>query len=89
MMRLLMKAIDQMIVVLKDTEEEMGISIKESFRIENDINSLRDKLRAENALKVNEHEYNYAVGTAFTDLICECEKMGDYVINVVEARYGK
>ncbi len=89
MMRLLMKAIDQMIVVLKDTEEEMDISIKESFRIENDINSLRDKLRAENALKVNEHEYNYAVGTAFTDLICECEKMGDYVMNVVEARYGK
>ena len=89
MMRLTLKALDQMIVVLKDSEEEMGISIKESFRIENDINSLRDKLRAENALKVNEHEYNYAVGTAFTDLICECEKLGDYVVNVVEARYGK
>ena len=89
MMRLTVKALDQMIVVLKDSEEEMGISIKESFRIENDINSLRDKLRAENALKVNEHEYNYAVGTAFTDLICECEKLGDYVVNVVEARYGK
>ena len=89
MMRLTVKALDQMIVVLKDSEEEMGISIKESFRIENDINSLRDKLRAENASKVNEHEYNYAVGTAFTDLICECEKLGDYVVNVVEARYGK
>ena len=27
-------------------------------------------------------------GAMFTDLIAECEKLGDYVVNVVEARTG-
>ena len=40
-------------------------------------------------ISINEHEYDYAVGTMFTDLINECEKLGDYVVNVVEARLGK
>ena len=37
---------------------------------------------------VNNHEYTYAVGTIYMDLINECEKLGDYVVNVVEARLG-
>ena len=37
---------------------------------------------------VNNHEYTYAVGTIYMDLINECEKLGDYVVNVVEARMG-
>ena len=32
--------------------------------------------------------YSYALGTTFIDLVAECEKLGDYVVNVVEARLG-
>ena len=42
-----------------------------------------------NIAAINNHEYDYATGTSFTDLVCECEKLGDYVVNVVEAQFGK
>ena len=63
--------------------------IRETFRIENDINQLRLRLKSENVSAVNDHEYDYAVGTLYVDLINELEKLGDYVVNVVEARFGK
>ena len=63
--------------------------IKDTFRIENELNQLRNRLKTENIRSVNEHEYDYAIGTAYTDLVNECEKLGDYVVNVVQARMGK
>ena len=63
--------------------------IRESFRIENDINQLRQRLKTENVAAVNNHEYDYTVGTFYVDIINELEKLGDYVVNVVEARFGK
>ena len=50
---------------------------------------MRDKLKSENISSVNEHQYDYAMGTMFTDIVSECEKLGDYVVNVVQARLGK
>ena len=35
---------------------------------------------------MNNHEYTYAIGTMYMDIVGECEKLGDYVVNVVEAR---
>ena len=63
--------------------------IRDSFRIENDINQLRHRLKEENARAVNEHEYDYTVGTLYVDMINELEKLGDYVVNVIEARFGR
>ncbi len=63
--------------------------IRETYRIENDINLLRQRLKAENVRAVNNHEYDYAVGTLFVDMVNELEKLGDYVVNVVEARFGR
>ena len=63
--------------------------IRDSYRMENEINGLRQRLRADNIRAVNNHEYDYALGTVFDDLINACEKLGDYVINVVQARFGK
>jgi phosphate:Na+ symporter len=37
---------------------------------------------------VNDHTYTYIIGTIYNDFINECEKLGDYVVNVVEARLG-
>jgi phosphate:Na+ symporter len=59
-----------------------------SFNIENEINNYRDQLRSQNVNDVNEHKYTYSIGTIYMDIIAECEKLGDYVVNVVEARMG-
>jgi len=59
-----------------------------TFNIENEINNFRNQLKAQNIIDINNHEYTYAEGTVYMDLISECEKLGDYVVNVVEARMG-
>jgi phosphate:Na+ symporter len=63
--------------------------IRDSYRLENDINQMRQRLKADNTRAVNDREYDYAVGTMFIDMVNECEKLGDYVVNVVQARLGK
>ena len=80
-------ALEQMQTVMHGHRAEHDI--RETFRIENDINQLRQRLKDENVTAVNNHEYDYAVGTLYVDIINELEKLGDYVVNVVEARFGK
>jgi len=87
MIQLTDDALTQMNHVMQGRREDQ--SLKETFRIENEINAMRDRLKAQNIQSINEHEYDYAIGTMFVDLISECEKLGDYVVNVVQARLGK
>ncbi|MCR5778929.1 MAG: Na/Pi cotransporter family protein [Bacteroidaceae bacterium] len=62
--------------------------VNRTFNTENEINNYRNQLKQQNIIDVNNHEYTYAVGTIYMDLVNECEKLGDYVVNVVEARMG-
>ena len=62
--------------------------VNRSFNIETEINNYRNQLRSQNINDVNDHKYTYAIGTMYMDIIQECEKLGDYVVNVVEARMG-
>ena len=87
MMQLADEALTQMNSVM--TGHSRQHDIRESYRLENDINQLRQHLKADNIRAVNDHEYDYALGTMYTDLVSECEKLGDYIINVVQARFGK
>ncbi len=84
MMEITNKSLLQMARVLGGRREET--SLRESINIEIEINAKRDELKAQNVDAINEHQYDYTVGTLFADLINECEKLADYVINVVEAR---
>ena len=59
-----------------------------SFNVENEINNYRNQLKSQNISDVNNRIYSYEVGTIYMDIINECEKLGDYVVNVVEARMG-
>ena len=81
------EALTQMNVVMRGRREEH--SIRDTFRIENDINSMRQRLKSDNIRAINNRDYDYALGTMFADVVNECEKLGDYVVNVVEARFGK
>ena len=86
-MRLTDDALSQMNIVMKGHAKEK--SMAETYRIENEINETRTKLREENMRAINDKEYDYVTGTTFIDLINECEHLADYVVNVVQARLSK
>ena len=86
-MKLCDDALTQMNKIMTGHRHEHDI--RETFKIENDINQMRQRLNADNIRAVNEHEYDYTIGTIYTDLVNECEKLSDYVVNVVQARFGK
>ena len=84
MMKLTNDALAQMIVVVEKPEHQ-SIDINKSFNIENEINNYRNQLKNKNILDVNNKEYDYQMGVYYMDIIAECEKLGDYIVNVVEA----
>lgn len=87
MFELCNKALEHMQKVLDD--DQSLIDINESLNIENEINNFRTQLRESNVNDINNHLYNYQAGVQYMDIIHECEKLGDYVINVVEAHAHK
>ena len=86
MMSLTDQALTQMNQLMGGRKE--AYNVNRTFNIENEINNYRNQLKAQNIIDVNNHEYTYAEGTIYIDLVNECEKLGDYVVNVVEARMG-
>ena len=86
MMELTDQSLSQMNSLMLGRKETFDVN--RSFNIEHEINNFRNQLKAQNITDINNHEYTYAVGTIYMDLINECEKLGDYVVNVVEARLG-
>ena len=87
MMSLCEEALTQMNQVLNEPIDQHDI--RQTYYYENKINNMRDTLKNWNINAVNDHQYDYAVGTAFGDLVGELEKLGDYIVNVVEARFGQ
>ena len=79
-------ALSQMIILLKGYKENLDPT--RSFNIENEINNYRNQLRSQNIIDINNHAYTYSIGTMYMDAVQECEKLGDYVVNVVESRMG-
>jgi phosphate:Na+ symporter len=86
MMELTDSALTQLNNLMGGRKESFNVN--RSFNIENEINNFRDQLKSQNINDVNNHVYTYGIGTIYMDIISECEKLGDYIINVVEARMG-
>lgn len=87
MFRLVTNAHELMVTTLGENNN-YKISDEEFLQAENmekEINNFRDLLKAQNTVKVTDHEYDFLVGVNYMDIILECEKMGDYIINVQEA----
>ncbi|MBQ4519677.1 MAG: Na/Pi cotransporter family protein [Bacteroidaceae bacterium] len=83
MMSLTDQALEQMIRLL---ENPTHTDVNQTFNIETEINNYRNQLKNQNILDVNNKEYGYQMGVHYMDIIGECEKLGDYVVNVVEAQ---
>jgi len=86
MMELTEEALTQMNRLMSGRKDSYDVN--RTFNLENEINNYRNQLKSQNIMDVNNHAYTYAVGTIYMDIINECEKLGDYVVNVVEARMG-
>lgn len=84
MMNLVTQSLGQMLVVLKKPEH-LNAEANRSYNLEHEINNYRNQLKSKNILDVNNKEYDYQTGIYYMDIIAECEKLGDYVVNVVEA----
>ncbi|MBR3540615.1 MAG: Na/Pi cotransporter family protein [Bacteroidales bacterium] len=86
MIALTNQALTNMNMLMAGRKEDYDINL--TFNLENEINNFRNQLKAQNISDVNNPEYTYAEGTTYIDLVNECEKLADYVVNVVEARMG-
>ena len=84
LMSLVKQAMDEMQLVITGKTTDKNASMF----LESEINRLRDKLRQDTIADVDAHLYSYASGTIFTDLVNEYEKLGDYIINIVESKLG-
>ncbi len=63
-------------------------NITKSINIEHEINNYRKQLRNQNLSDVNAGLYTYQLGVFYVDFISECERLADYVMNVVQAGKG-
>lgn len=88
MMNLADEAMEQMIKVV-DKSNSQHIDINKSYNIENEINNYRNQLKNQNIIDVNNKMYDYQIGVYYMDIIAECEKLGDYIVNVIEATGAK
>lgn len=84
MLNLTDKALGNMHNILLDNTSE-PVDLKNAYGMESQLNDFRSKCRDENLEAVNTGVYNYRLGTFYNDFIGECERIGDYVINVVQA----
>lgn len=78
------KAYDKMQDVLK-VQEVTEADMTDSIKYENRINEMRNMLKRKNIEDVNDKIYDYQTGVYYMDLVVECERMGDYIINVVQS----
>lgn len=84
MMDLCDNALSRMNLVLGGRREDYSIEV--TYRIEKQIDDLRKNLKEENLHSIENNEYKYAVGTLYADMIDELEHLGDFVVNVVQAK---
>lgn len=78
------KAVDNMLVLLNNLEHQKESAIIVSYNCEREINNLRNQLRTNNIENINSRHYEYQSGIYYMDIISTMEKMGDYIINVVD-----
>lgn len=77
------KALDNMIYMLNNTDKKFDLTT--TYNIEKDINTYRKMLKERSIQDINDNKYTYELCVSYMDFINECEHLGDYVINVVQA----
>ena len=86
MMQLCDDALTQMHAVITADHQ---IDANRTLNLENEINDYRKLLKEKNVADIENQKYSYQMGVHYMDVVNDCEKLGDYVVNVVEAHTNK
>ncbi len=65
------------------------VDVQKHYTLEDQLNEFRNKCKTENIQSINNHEYDYQLGSFYIDFITECERVGDYVVNVIQTLKAK
>lgn len=84
MFRLVEEALSNMVYILAKNDIT-DADMSRAYNKETEINNYRNQLRTANIANINEKKYEYQSGIHFMDIIAEAEKLGDYIMNVLEA----
>ena len=85
MEHLVSEALALMTDTLQQPEGE-GHDITRSYTIEDEINALRTQVRNDNLQHISSGAYDYKLGAFYIDYINGLEKLGDYILNVVQSK---
>lgn len=86
-MRYMFQLVESSLVVMCEnlSKEYRSISTKKAYEIETSINDYRTIMKQEHLIAIEEKRYDYPTGILYSDMFSECEKTGDYAINVTQA----
>jgi phosphate:Na+ symporter len=84
MFALVSEAMNGMTTMLDNIENVKEDAIIAAYNKEREINNLRNQLRAKNVENINSGRYDYQAGIFYLDAVADLEKVGDYIINVVD-----
>ena len=85
MLHYISEAMANMLIILRNIEHIHEPELMRNYNKEREINNYRNFLRSENIENINNKKYEYQSGIYYMDIICEAEKLGDYIINVVQS----
>ena len=85
MLRLVSEAMANMLMVLSDIDNVTAEDLMRSYNKEREINNFRNQCRTENIENVNQKKYPYKAGIFYMDIVCEAEKLGDFIVNVIDS----
>lgn len=84
-LRYVSEAMSNMIAVLVDIENATDEDMMRTYDKEREINNFRNQCRTENIENINQKVYPYQAGIFYMDIICEAEKLGDFIVNVIDS----
>ena len=73
-----------MVAVLCDLDNVTTEDLMRNYNKEREINNFRNLCRTENIENINQKKYPYQAGIFYLDIICEAEKLGDFIVNVID-----
>ncbi|MBR1883221.1 MAG: Na/Pi cotransporter family protein [Muribaculaceae bacterium] len=79
------EAMSNMIAVVCDMDNATPEDLTRSYDKEREINNFRNQCRTENIENINQKKYPYSAGIFYMDVICEAEKLADYIVNVIDS----
>ena len=84
MFKYVSEAMSNMLTVLVDVDNVTPDDLLRNYNKEREINNFRNLCRTENIEMINQKKYPYSAGIFYMDIICEAEKLGDFIVNVID-----